>query len=687
MRKYSSKFTKYFILITLLLVGIGSANILSALAIDQNNENPIYTDKDYISLKIDKKNGKYTLDTESKLLGAVDWIGYVSKLDPKEFKSQRDFYYKTHNLRAFFENEGEQLGVVYAEARSFFRYIDIISAVIDYAIEKSYGYTVSDRVIIPSDNDVIYLVRSHSGAWGKNTDPQEREFIRTSVFEGERRDKQAIALNLVTINLDIIGIFLPLTDFSPFEINEITKEALHAASYSAAQPDIVSSAAEINDFLEISIDVLGSIFHKSVEIIKRQAYNNLFTFVSKNGKIVIQGVNVVQEVSKGGKVLDRAAQMAMRATPLETAYYIVGNPLVNLKGASPLEYDKRIAYAGNDNNIWLIDEKGENREQITTSGNSYFPIKSPDGSRIIFIKQRTQPDFFQKKEEVDIFIVDTDTKETKKIARGGILPIWFPDSKHIFYLDKMQDDPIAVEWAYPTGRLVVKNIETGEVYYPLDGVFSKLDAPGLLSDRSIVYLDNYVLMLVDANGKKEELLKGVFSFAVSPDESKVAIIYQDVEDRSDTYEAIKFGYLDLNDKDLQSGPTISSMFSLIPEDVCKETPHFGLTFPGLFWNTTNKVHIIMHTGVCKEFEGPGSGNLRFSLFLMDEDLKPAYGFDVTDIIRNLNFSPNGNKLVYDTNHSIVKEGSREIIQSAEIYIMDLQTKERRKITDGKYPSW
>jgi len=291
----------------------------------------LYADRDYIDLKIDDREAKYILDIESKNVGAVDWIGYVSRLDLKEFDSSSDFYERVKDNRTIYTTEGEPLGIVYGEAKSLFRYFDVLSNAIGWAVNRVFGNKIEDTVTIPSDEKNLYLVRVYSGGWGKMVDPNEKSLVREKVYKGDERDKQAMVLNIGTATLDTLGIFIPFTNFVSDDLGEIVAAGFIKASRFFFEPDIVRGVPDLKDLLQITVESGEAMLIKTAEIIKKESTQNFFKFVIKNSKQLVEIVDLPEKISKGGKVVDRITQMLTTATPLETSYVVVGNPLLALE--------------------------------------------------------------------------------------------------------------------------------------------------------------------------------------------------------------------------------------------------------------------------------------------------------------------------------------------------------------------
>lgn len=328
------KYSIFLILVLFITGNIFSFNIPFVKADSQKPE-IYYSDRDYITVNITEKDEKYSLNIESKNLGAVDWIGYIFPLTPTSFESSNDFYEKTKNNRSVYNIENHQpLGIVYAKAKSFFRYLDIISSGVDWAMHKVFGNPFRDTLTIPTKEENIYLIRAYSGGWGKFTDPSEKSFVREKVYRGDERDRQAVILNISLATFDTLGVFIPLADFYGDQLNAIIEAGLRRANTittikGLTQAETKAETKEVIKYLSsIAANTGETSLLKAGKIIKDEATQNFFKFISRSCKIAIKVVNVGRKISKAGQVVDRIVQMVTTATPLETSYVVVGNPLL-----------------------------------------------------------------------------------------------------------------------------------------------------------------------------------------------------------------------------------------------------------------------------------------------------------------------------------------------------------------------
>ena len=334
----AKKLTRRLTLIAMVSLLLPSGLVLAQ---DQEKKEFFYADQDYISIKVNDGD-KSLIDMESKNGGAVDWLGYVIELDPSLFESKVDFENQAKGNRALYDQEATNLKVMYAKAKSYFRYLDVWSLAIDYAVEAIFGLEFIDGTTLP-DNDSIYLVRAYSGGFGLGGDATEKDFVRRQVKSGQVRDNAALAMNVFAGALDAVSLFLPLDKtFSESDFKEIATAGLSAASQSLGDPDTMQGAAGQKEFLELSARTGKAILSKAGNVLVaklagQKGVKEFFGFVGRNLEIAVKVVDVTDKVSHGGQLLARAGQMVFLATPLETAYIVPASVMTELENKRPAE--------------------------------------------------------------------------------------------------------------------------------------------------------------------------------------------------------------------------------------------------------------------------------------------------------------------------------------------------------------
>jgi len=137
--------------------------------------------------------------------------------------------------------------------------------------------------------------------------------------------------------------------------------------------------------------------------------------------------------------------------------------------------------------LYLFDIATKKLDTLTTGRyNELRPVFSPDGSRIVFVSNRTEePD---KNQNTDLFLIEARRgAEIKKLTtwRGGDdSPVWSPDGKFIAYLQTSSDEPFTM---YGQQYLAVISIDGGTprlLSKPVDRPFSN---PRWSNDGKAIY--------------------------------------------------------------------------------------------------------------------------------------------------------------------------------------------------------
>lgn len=137
--------------------------------------------------------------------------------------------------------------------------------------------------------------------------------------------------------------------------------------------------------------------------------------------------------------------------------------------------------------LYLFDVASKKLDTLTTGRyNELRPVFSPDGSRIVFVSNRTEdPD---KNQNTDLYVMEAKPgAEMKKLTtwRGGDdSPVWSPDGKFIAYLQTSSDEPFTM---YGQTYLAVIPVDGGVprlLSKPVDRPFSN---PRWSDDGKTIY--------------------------------------------------------------------------------------------------------------------------------------------------------------------------------------------------------
>lgn len=287
----------------------------------------------------------------SKEGGGVDWVGYVIKLNAKDFASSGDLAAKAKDKRSAYPDEGAVVGTVYAEAKSVFRYLDVVHLLVDAAVQAVFQTDLAPTVAVAPDADAIYLVRAYSGGWGKTRDAQEKAFVRERINRGKERDQQALAVNIFAATLDGVSLFIPLDKtIAASDLKLIAAAGLTELTRALGQPDIMQGKGDAQDLLRLAGTAAKQMAAKTGEILAERATastptKNFFGFLGRHLELAASVVNIAEKGSKLGKIGDRIYQLVYTATPLETGYLVsaaVNEALAKRKPKPPAETWKTV---------------------------------------------------------------------------------------------------------------------------------------------------------------------------------------------------------------------------------------------------------------------------------------------------------------------------------------------------------
>jgi Tol biopolymer transport system component len=84
--------------------------------------------------------------------------------------------------------------------------------------------------------------------------------------------------------------------------------------------------------------------------------------------------------------------------------------------------------------VWTVSVRGEDFEQLSSSGRAEEVDWSPDGERLVFADSPVGDDERMLDDVADINVVEADGSNLSRIARGSE-PAWSPDGKYIAFAD------------------------------------------------------------------------------------------------------------------------------------------------------------------------------------------------------------------------------------------------------------
>jgi YVTN family beta-propeller protein len=282
---------------------------------------PYSIDTDFIQLDILEGRRGFKIDVDSRGLNAVDWIGEVVKLDASQFISLADLESQATNRFNYYDREST-VGTDRASAKGIARFADPIGLFFDWV----FSTVSSNGVIITSNTDAIYIVRSFSGG-GWSADSVERDFLSV-VENGESNDAKAFSLNIISAAIDGASIACDWTKrlktpcVSDFLAS--TVESLSENIYTATTvEDLVLLLGRVKG--DIYSDLLKCAEKKIVKFSFGFLYDALMAGVVEATKFAT-GYKYFEIASKAGKILERAFNLYFMATPIESVFVIVGEP-------------------------------------------------------------------------------------------------------------------------------------------------------------------------------------------------------------------------------------------------------------------------------------------------------------------------------------------------------------------------
>lgn len=349
---------------------------------------PYYADQDYITLKATETSSGYDLSIESKNGGSVDWIAEGMQLDTSQFSSLNDLKAKASNNRSLYVNERSHIlsGTLQAPAKSFLRYLDIISFSFDTAFDWLFGSTLEDRLMVPSTQDGIYLLRSYSGGWGLTEDSGEKTFVREQVPNGSTMDIKSLSVNEFMVVFDTMSAFVAFDKLFPDDMNKIAEEGLKEAFNKL--PSVMSNPNPTSqDLLSVIVDVLKAMLSKVTESFAENVTKNFFITIWRIGEVSVSSlIDISGKASDLGKAVDRVGQLITYATPMETAIIVVGEPFptpvdtekpstpTNLKATATSTTQIDLSWDPSTDNVgvagYKIYRNGSHLKSVTTTSTS-----------------------------------------------------------------------------------------------------------------------------------------------------------------------------------------------------------------------------------------------------------------------------------------------------------------------------
>jgi len=284
---------------------------------------PYSVDLDYVKVNISLTSGGYEIDLDSRQLNAVDWLGELGRLDSLDFTSLEDLKDKATDRFNIYDREYTYPIRDRAPAKGISRWLNFIDTIIDMAFDYFFP---SGGIEIPSTEDDIHILRAYSGG-GWKADSSERAFI-PQVPGGTSADRYALAFNILCAVLDGVSILIPL-DILPNDECQATL-LVNVVDGLYENANLVGS---VEDFQVIAAPVFVEITSGFAKCLADYAIKNFLKFVAKASQKSAMEVakwisfyKWVEIAGKTGQIIERGVRLALYATPLESAFVVVGSP-------------------------------------------------------------------------------------------------------------------------------------------------------------------------------------------------------------------------------------------------------------------------------------------------------------------------------------------------------------------------
>lgn len=152
---------------------------------------------------------------------------------------------------------------------------------------------------------------------------------------------------------------------------------------------------------------------------------------------------------------------------LAVALLIVNLGEKRLAGPGVIEAVDRIAFVSLDNNLYLVDRRGENVEHLAAGEEGAvlsFPTWSPDGRQVAYLAQRVTDD----EVESALYTVSTGGDDSVELYASADNPAfylyWSPDSRYVSFLTQ-EDAGLALRLAPADGRQNARILDRGSPFY------------------------------------------------------------------------------------------------------------------------------------------------------------------------------------------------------------------------------
>ncbi|MBV7329755.1 tetratricopeptide repeat protein [Chloroflexi bacterium TSY] len=136
----------------------------------------------------------------------------------------------------------------------------------------------------------------------------------------------------------------------------------------------------------------------------------------------------------------------------------------------PLQNMAEVAYV-EDGNIWLLNLQTAHRQQLTETGNSFWPTWSPDGRSLLYTNCPSGNCHIEGGYE--LYILEIDEDPPKRLATDACCGTWNPSNQSIYYIafDSIVSEPkTSIHSVTPSGsekEILLSSLQHGEYNIPV----------------------------------------------------------------------------------------------------------------------------------------------------------------------------------------------------------------------------
>lgn len=165
--------------------------------------------------------------------------------------------------------------------------------------------------------------------------------------------------------------------------------------------------------------------------------------------------------------------------------------------------DGLLAWSSNrsgNHELYLLDLRGQSIRRLTNTPNvEFFARFSPDGRQIVFMRSQKEWVSFREHDPWDLFLMNIDGTEERRIVRGGYHPTWTADGKAVVFQRGLQalrhDLATGQETVLVDGPAAIPGItELGDPELSPDGRRVALYARGPLQGNAVFDLGSRTLV-------------------------------------------------------------------------------------------------------------------------------------------------------------------------------------------------